>query len=137
MISPPMKLKFPDSNVDFIVGPSYFLGDFDVYDREETLGAQLARFDPNDLNQLRDLLRERFFEGPRVAKLSAEHKKELLRVLASALEENFDFSALIEPDINSGNNFALPDSWAIKDSRVFFAAIYHQACLYWKDELQG
>jgi hypothetical protein len=83
------------------------------------------------------LLRERFFKGARVAKLGAEHKKELVRVLGSALAENFDFSGLIDPDLNPDNCFALPDTWVIKDPRSLFEEIYNQACLHWKDELQG
>jgi hypothetical protein len=43
-----MTLKIPGTNFDFIVSPAYFLAEFDIYDREEDLGEELNRFDPNN-----------------------------------------------------------------------------------------
>jgi hypothetical protein len=73
-----MLLKYPNSNVDFVVTPAYFLGDFDVYDREETLGARLEKFDPNNDEQLQVVLEQYFFRGARATGLTAEHKAELV-----------------------------------------------------------
>jgi hypothetical protein len=126
-----MKLKYPDSEVDFVVEPRYFLGVFDVYDREETLGAELDRVDPNDSKQLTELLRRRFFEGPRVAKLSAEHKVELTRVLKRALDENYDFAKLFDAETDHWDCFSLPGSWQVRNPRAFFEEIYRLAGEYW------
>lgn len=43
-----MKLYYPDTNFEFDPSLSYFIGDLDIYDREETLGVYLDRFDPNN-----------------------------------------------------------------------------------------
>ncbi len=41
-----MKLKWPNSDIDFDVHLRFFLGCFDIYDREETLGEYLNQFNP-------------------------------------------------------------------------------------------
>lgn len=132
-----MALKYPNSNVAFVVGPGYFLGDFDVYDREETLGAKLDKFNPNDKSQLHLLLDEYFFNGARVASLSPEHKAELIRVLEAALNnEEFDFSALVTHERDPEDYFTLPDSWSIKDPRSMFINIYNITLEHWRNDLQ-
>jgi len=65
-----MDLKFPQSDIDFIITPAYFLGDFDVYDREESLGEYLSKFNPNNFEDLSLILEEKFFNGGRVLGLS-------------------------------------------------------------------
>ena len=128
-------LKFPDSDVNFVVGPAYFLGDFDVYDREDTLGRRLSAFDPNDAEHLQSVFDEFFFKGARVASLSAEHKAELLRVLAEALkEDHFNFGALIHGEGLDGY-FVLPESWNIESPRSFFLEIYGLAAQRWNQDL--
>ncbi len=130
-------LKHPNSNVPFVVGPAYFLGEFDVYDREETLGVRLNRFNPNDESQLRQLLEEFFFKGGRVKNLTSEHKSELLRVLASAImDDGFDFAALIADDRDPDDCFMLPSSWNIEDPRSFFKNIYSIALENWQSEVE-
>src|SRR4051812_35082364 len=106
-----MKLKHPESDADFDVSPAYFITVFDVYDREETLEVELEKFDPNVSQQRTALLRKYCFEGPRVAKLSAEHKSELIRVLKLALDENFDFVKLFETDYDAADYLILPKRW--------------------------
>jgi len=131
-----MKLKHPSSNVEFNVTPAYFLGDFDIYDREEELGAQLNAFDPNDEDALDILMDEYFFRGGRVAKLQSGHKAELLRMLSEALaDKQFDFAALLRRQDELGSVFALPASWLIRDPRDFFGKIYRLAVDRWKGEL--
>lgn len=38
----------PDSGTPYIPTLYYFLGAFDIYDREETLGEELSQYDPNN-----------------------------------------------------------------------------------------
>lgn len=123
-------LKHPKSDVNFVVSPGYFIGDFDVYDREETVGVRLAQFDPNDEDQMRSAMDDFFFAGARVSMLTAEHKAELLRVLASALEDgNYEFDSLVRYD--QGHGFSLPAEWEIRDTRKFFSQIYRLAVQRW------
>ena len=128
-----MSLKFPDSDVDFVVTPAYFLGDFDVYDREETLGEYLSNFDPNDTEQLCKLLEEKFFNGGRLLKFSLGHKYELMRVLGIALADtDYDFETIIH---HQDDYFCLPWSGEIKSPRSFFETIYLKMYEHWGREL--
>jgi len=129
-----MDLKFPQSDIDFIITPAYFLGDFNVYDREESLGEYLGRFNPNDFEDLSLILDEKFFNGGRVLHLSLEHKYELLRVLGNALaQKEYNFTSIIN---NQDDYFYLPHSWVIEDPRSFFETIYLQMYKYWNEDLK-
>ncbi|SHF78774.1 hypothetical protein SAMN02745781_03156 [Vibrio gazogenes DSM 21264] len=128
-----MSLKFPDSDIEFVVTPAYFLGDFDVYDREETLGEYLSQFDPNDFDQLSYLLDEKFFNGGRLSKFSLEHKYELLKMLAQALSDSsYDFDSVI---YERDDYFCLPYSWVINNPRLFFEIIYLKMYKHWGSDL--
>lgn len=130
-----MLLKHPNSDRPFIVSPGYFLGGFDIYDREETLGERLNAFNPNDKNQLRLLLDDRFFKGAIVDQLSVEHKAELMRVLEDALNaEDFDFGVLVSHERDTEDYFTLPSSWDIKEPRLFFLNIYDIALERWGND---
>ena len=50
-----MTLLYPDSDIPFHPNPGWFLGAFNCYDREETLGETLNRYDPLDPAQLQAL----------------------------------------------------------------------------------
>lgn len=128
-----MKLKHPNSEIDFIVGPSYFLGCLDIYDQEETLGSYLSKFNPNDKIQLHFIFNELFFNNPRTLKLTHEHKVELLRALKISIEDNnFDFGALLPGGKESDDYFTLPDNWEIENPRTFFEEIYSLARISWQ-----
>ncbi len=58
-----MTLKIPGTNFDFIVSPAYFLAEFDVYDREEDLGEELNRFDPNNSSDLKKPIADSHFSS--------------------------------------------------------------------------
>jgi hypothetical protein len=131
-----LKLKHPESNVDFDVTPLYFLGDFDIYDREDSLGEYLNKYDPNDKKQLHSLLTKRFFKGPRVAKLAVEHRAELMKVLIQSLEsDDFDFGSILTQDREPGEYFELPWDWEFERPRYFFEEVYRLAIEFWGDQL--
>ncbi|MEJ7582187.1 hypothetical protein WKI22_16910 [Acinetobacter baumannii] len=69
-----MNLKHLDTDIDFVVTPAAFLGIFDVYDREEILGAYLDQFDPNSPKELDDLLEKYFFNNSRDLRFTVDHK---------------------------------------------------------------
>lgn len=132
-----MNLKFPDTNIDFIVTPAYFLGDFDIYDREESLGEYLNQFNPNDRNQLAFLLKEKFFNGGRVSRLTMQHKAELMKMLAQSLEdENYNFQKFVAHDREPDDYFTLPWDWEFYRPRFFFEEVYKLAIELWGADLK-
>tara|TARA_B100000745_G_scaffold165958_1_gene108627 strand:+ start:1655 stop:2104 length:450 start_codon:yes stop_codon:yes gene_type:complete len=131
-------LKHPDTSVDFHVSPAYFVGDFDIYDREDCLGEYLNQYDPNNKNELHKLLREKFFGGARVGKLTPEHKAELMRVLIDALKtKDYDFDSILSHEREPDDYFTLPWDWEFVRPRYFFEEVYRLACELWESELSS
>lgn len=129
-----MKLYYPDTNFEFDPSLSYFIGDLDIYDREETLGVYLDRFDPNNRGDVCNLLKEMFFHGPSASGLSISHKEFLVELLINALRDpGFDFCKPFETDDGNGDTFTLPFSWEIKKPRMFFEEAYRIALSEWHD----
>ena len=123
-------LKHPGSDLDFSVDVGYFLGDLNVYDREESLGALLETYDPNRSSDLTALVRDRILASKRFERLSADHKRILLQKLRGALALDDDFAKFFDPE-SAGDFFALPYSWEIREPRKFFEEIYRQIVESW------
>lgn len=131
-----MSLTYPNSNCEFKPSLAFFLGEFDIYDREESRGGYLNGFDPNDRKQVRFLLEQLFFNGARVKSLTSEHKKVLFERLLDALgEPGYDFKSVFE--LNQDHCFCLPFDWEINDYRLFFEECYRLAVDHWGDELRA
>lgn len=131
-----MSLIYPNSNCTFKPSLAFFLGEFDIYDREESLGEYLNRFNPNDRKQIRFLLEQLFFDGSQVKSLTAEHKKVLFERLVEALgEQSYDFKSVFE--LNEDECFCLPFDWEVNDYRLFFEELYRLAIDHWGDELKA
>lgn len=82
-----------------------FLGPFDVYNREHTLGVELNTWDMNDASQRAALIR-RDITG-QFKELGYRHRHALVAVLAQALQDpGYDFQAILEHDPES--TYALP-----------------------------
>ncbi|CCN72628.1 hypothetical protein [Vibrio nigripulchritudo] len=129
------KLKFPNSDVDFVITPAFFLGDFDIYDREESLGEYLERFDPNDSKQLRIVLEEKLINGGRFNMLSTMHKYVILNELAIALsDKKYDFSEFFT---SHDQHFSLPWTWNIDNPRNFFEVVYEKIYDAWNVEISS
>ncbi|MCH8622615.1 hypothetical protein [Undibacterium sp. TS12] len=130
-----MALKGPMCSADFQPDPTSFLAVFDIYDREESLGVELAKYDPNDFAQLNTLMRD-FYFSVKDDFFKPEHKAELIRVLAEALHDNsYDFAALVVYEYNE--YISLPDTWEIHNPRQFFRNIYTIASEHWKNDLES
>lgn len=56
-----MRVHCQNTKIDFKPSISDFIGNLDIYDREETLGVYLDRFDPNNRGDVCNLLKEMFF----------------------------------------------------------------------------
>lgn len=129
-----MNLKYPKTDIDFIVSPAYFLGDFDIYDREQTLEKELNKLDPNNNEDLLSIFNKYFFESGRIKLLTTNHKMELLRVLKNALDnENEDFLKYLDPN-DPNDIFLLPNEWNIEEPRLFFSKIYELVKERWCNE---
>ena len=109
------------------------IGDFDIYDREHTLGLELDKYDINLSADRRMLARNYILVSYDF--LSYRHKFLLVAVLKSALKDEFyDFKALLEHDCESTNLF--PGGWdEMKNPRAFFEDIYSVLSDEWKGQL--
>ena len=140
-----LSLYFPPRNEKMLFHPTsehipfdaslyYFVGIFDIYDREETKGEELAHYNPND-NADRENLILKYCLDP-YNKLSYRHRYKLIESLFLALNtENFNFHSYFEDDPDEYSTMAW-DETEIDDPRGFFADIYRLANEVWKDDLQ-
>ncbi|MEO6676972.1 MAG: hypothetical protein ABIO21_06305 [Pseudomonas sp.] len=124
----------PGSGQPYIPTPSYFLGCFDIYDREETLGEELERFDPNNPVDREVLIREYCFD--RRWKPPYRQKYLMVKCLEKALQdEGYDFQALLKYDPEAYSSF--PCGWdEMENARGFFEDILKWALIEWREDLQ-
>lgn len=111
----------------------HFLGPVDVYDREHTLGVELATWNMNDPAQRAALIRRDITS--QYKELSYRHRHALVAVLAQVLQDPaFDFQAILEHDPESTNT--LPALWdEMDDPGAFFADIFRLVQQDWHDDL--
>ncbi|WP_033045940.1 hypothetical protein [Pseudomonas fluorescens] len=121
----------PGTELPYVPTPSYFLGCFDIYDREETLGEELEKFDPNNAADREVLITNYALKGKR----SYREKFLLYKCLEGAiLDKSYDFQALLEHD--SQECSSLPNGWdTMENPRLFFEDIYKFASEVWADDL--
>ncbi|WP_434648634.1 hypothetical protein [Pseudomonas sp. D1-2] len=122
---------YPGTGLPYTPTPSYFLGCFDIYDREETLGSELEQFDPNEPADREKLIVEYALKGRR----SYREKYLLYKCLEVALlDREYNFQVLLEHD--SQECSSLPDGWdEMENPRLFFEEIYRLAGEVWKEDL--
>ena len=121
-------------NIPFDASLRYFVGAFDISDREETKRKELNAYNPNNEKDREDLI-VKYCLDPHM-KYSYRHKYKLIESLATALNtENFDFGSFFEDDPDEYSTMAW-DETEIADPRGFFADIYRLANEVWKDDLQ-
>nr|WP_055128491.1 hypothetical protein [Pseudomonas mediterranea] len=122
------------AGLSYVPALSYFLGCFDVYDREETLGVELEKFDPNNPAD-REVLIVNYSLTERW-RIKYRQKYLLYKSLEEALRDSrYDFQALLEHDSQVCSSF--PNGWdAMANPRVFFEDIYRLASEIWKDDLR-
>lgn len=121
----------PGTEQPYIPTPSYFLGCFDIYDREETLGEELERYDPNNQIDREELILKYCLTNER----SYRHRYLLYKCLEESLQDkSYDFQALLEHDPEEYSS--LPDGWdEMNCPRLFFEDIFRLATIQWKDDL--
>lgn len=121
----------PGTEQPYIPTPSYFLGCFDIYDREETLGEELEKYDPNDPADREELILKYCLSRKR----SYRHRYLLYKCLGESLQDkNYDFQALLEHDPEEYSS--LPDGWdEMNCPRSFFEEIFRLAAIEWKEDI--
>jgi hypothetical protein len=126
-------LMHPYLNVPYNPSLGHFLGGFDIYDREESLGVELSAFDPGCPSD-REFLISRFIVK-RFAVLSYRHKFVLFFVLGEALDgDSSVFSEILEHDPMSPSS--LPPGWnEMKNPRAFFEDVYLKLSEAWINDL--
>jgi len=125
-------LKMPNTDIDFIVTPEYFLSPFDIYDREESLGVELNKFDPNDINDLKFLFEKYVFSGVIVDQFQEEHKLKIINTLSDILESaEINFVEIIESLQDLDNPIFLPSNWVFEEPKLFFEEAYNVATSLW------
>ena len=94
-----------------------------MYDREETLENKLNAYNPNDSQQIKELMQRYFFNTTRIESLGPMHREELKNALLKALASpDYDFTSLLKD--NDEKCFYLPSEWNIENPRRFFEVIY-------------
>jgi hypothetical protein len=122
------------AGVPYTPTPSYFLGCFDIYDREETLGEELRKYDPNSPADREILILN--YSLSRRWRITYRQKFALYKCLEEALRDSdYDFQELFLHDCQKHSS--LPDGWDVMDNpRVFFEDIYRLASELWADDLR-
>ncbi|MDR9865559.1 hypothetical protein [Pseudomonas baetica] len=111
----------------------HFLGGFDIYDREETLGSELVEYDPECPSD-RVILISKFIVK-RFSSLTFRHKFVLFSVLNEALDgEISNLADAFKHDPFSHS--LLPFGWnEMKDPKGFFEHVHSILSEVWADDL--
>ncbi|MFB2735381.1 hypothetical protein [Shewanella mangrovisoli] len=131
-----MTLLHPDSDIPFHPNPGWFLGAFNCYDREETLGETLNRYDPLDPAQLQGLYDAYVFdEFNEQSGFTSAHRAAMATNLIAALSETkHDFAAYLAID-ESEEEWCFPSEWAFPEPRYPFEQAYLALLRHWGMEL--
>ena len=126
-------LRNPFIDEEFVPDPTWFIGVFNVYDREETLGLELDCYDPNDKNDRKELIKKYSLD---LDCLSYRHKFVLVESLADRLiNENYDFQKLFEIDEDAASSWPRDEWYELENPREFFQDVYKLAKEIWKTDL--
>lgn len=126
-------LKHPFLKEPFEPGLMWFIGMFDVYDREETRGVELGVYDPNDSGDREVLIRKYCLNLPY---LSYRHRLVLLEHLKVKLEDpKYEFRLLFEIDPSEAASWPRGEWDCLENPRGFFEDIYKLAAEVWKLDL--
>lgn len=118
---------------EFLPSSMWFIGVFDVYDREETLGAELGIYNPNVERKRAELIKRYSLH---LNYLSYRHKFVLVKYLATKLgDELHDFQRYFDIDEDEAASWPRGEWYELNNPRDFFEHIYTLVQEVWKDEL--
>ncbi|MDR6609092.1 hypothetical protein [Pseudomonas synxantha] len=128
-----MMLRDPFVDEEFEPDLMWFIGAFNVYDREETRGIELEVYDPNDKSDRAELIKGYSLN---LGCLSYRHKLLLVEALAEKLsEEDYDFQALFDIDEREAASWPRGEWYELDDPREFLQDVYSWAQEIWRDDL--
>jgi hypothetical protein len=127
-------LKNPFVDEAFVPDLMWFIGQFDVYDREETKGAKLAVYNPDDERDREKLIVE---YGLGLECLSYRHKFVLVRFLGEKLNDpSFDFQRFFEIGEDCAGSWPRGEWYNLKSPKDFLRTVYVVAKKVWKEDLE-
>lgn len=128
-----MMLRDPFLGEKFEPDLMWFIGVLDVYDREETYGAELVVYDPNDRDDRVELIKKYCLN---LDYLSYRHRFLLVENLAAKLnDQNYDFQHLFEIDENEASSWPRSEWYELESPRGFLQDVYTLAIEIWKEDL--
>ena len=126
-------LRDPYVNTEFEPDLMWFIGVFNVYDREETLGHELYVYNPNNFADRQELIRKYSLD---LSYLSYRHKFVLVEELARKLRsESYDFQSLFEIDEAETSRWPRDEWYELDDPRAFLSDVYSLENEVWAEEL--
>ncbi|WP_177464480.1 MULTISPECIES: hypothetical protein [unclassified Pseudomonas] len=127
-------LKDPFLNEPFDPSLMWFIGVFDIYDREQELGTELEQYDPNKKADREELIKKYALN---LSYLSYRHKYVLIESLKAKLnDQNYNFKSLFEIGEDEAGSWPRAEWYELHDPRGFLKGIYIIAQEVWKEDLQ-
>lgn len=127
-------LKDPFLNEPFDPNLKWFIGVFDVYDREQELGLELEKHNPNETEGREHLIKSHALN---LNYLSYRHKYILINALKKKLDdESYDFQSLFEISEDEATSWPRAEWYELKNPREFLRDIYLLAQISWKEDLK-
>ncbi|VVO41619.1 hypothetical protein PS712_05921 [Pseudomonas fluorescens] len=126
-------LRDPFIDEAFIPDLMWFIGSFNVYDREDSRGVELEVYDPNNQADRAELIRKYSLN---LNCLSYRHKFLLVEALANKLaDKSYDFQRLFDIDEDEASSWPRGEWYALESPRAFLQNVYELAQEVWKDDL--
>ncbi|WP_223505400.1 hypothetical protein [Pseudomonas sp. GL-RE-29] len=123
----------PFVNEQFEPDLMWFIGGFNVYDREETRGVELEIYDPNNKSDRAELIKKYSLN---LGCLSYRHKLVLVESLANKLADlSYDFQRLFEIDEDEASSWPRGEWYELENPREFFQDVHTFAQEVWKEDL--
>ncbi|AZF43031.1 hypothetical protein C4J87_2874 [Pseudomonas sp. R1-43-08] len=127
-------LKDPFLNEPFDPSLMWFIGVFDIYDREQELGMELSKYDPNIKSDREELIKHYALN---LSYLSYRHKYALTENLKDKLnDETYNFHSLFEISEDDTGSWPRAEWYELDNPKDFLREIYLLAKDVWKDDLQ-
>ena len=112
------------------------MGGIEIYDREESLGEEIRKYNPNNPVEREVVIRK--YIVPSEPWLSYRHKFVFLKVLEDALKDpDYDFASEFAADYDSDDYTCVAwDETEIENPRLFFEDIYRILSEVWCDDIK-
>lgn len=127
-------LKNPFLNEPFDPSLKWFIGVFDIYDKEQGPGLDLEKYNPNERADREFLIKNYALN---LSYLSYRHKYVLIKALESSLNnESYDFQSLFDINEDEAASWPREEWYELENPREFLVDVYQLAQISWKEDLQ-